>query len=225
MNYSGGGADASFEDIQNDIAYAVSTGSYVIDTMGNDELDGKAYDFDLVNDLSKIDVLVGGEALSKEEIADDHYGFGKTENGYRFELIYYPDGTESSDGEECIKWMINENISNFNRVQLVYSVHLTNPQTEEELMASMTETEARDWKVCIPITGRCFIRLTAAEPQESLRNLTSLQFHMWWKNRMLQILMIPDRLLTREMMTGQVQLRVQIPLRQAIPVPCMPVSQ
>lgn len=131
MNYLGGGADASFEDIQNDIAYAVSTGSYVIDTMGNDELDGKAYDFDLVNDLSKIDVLVGGEALSKEEIADDHYGFGKMENGYRFELIYYPDGTESSDGEECIKWMINENISNFNRVQLVYSVHLTNPQIEE----------------------------------------------------------------------------------------------
>ena len=70
MNYLGGGADASFEDIQNDIAYAVSTGSYVIDTMGNDELDGKAYDFDLVNDLSKIDVLVGGKALSKEEIAD-----------------------------------------------------------------------------------------------------------------------------------------------------------
>lgn len=30
MNYLGGGADASFEDIQNDIAYAVSTGSYVI---------------------------------------------------------------------------------------------------------------------------------------------------------------------------------------------------
>ena len=65
MNYLGGSADASFEDIQNDIAYAVSTGSYVIDTMGNDELDGKAYDFDLVNDLSKIDVLVGGEALLK----------------------------------------------------------------------------------------------------------------------------------------------------------------
>ena len=99
--------------------------------------------------------------------------------------------------------MINENISNFNRVQLVYSVHLTNPQTEEGTYgASMTETEARDWKVCIPITGRCFIRLTAAEPQESLRNLTSLQFHVVEKQDVTDP-DDPDRLLTREMMTDR----------------------
>lgn len=131
MEYMGGGIQASFEEIQNDISYAVSTGSYVIDTMGNDELNGKAYDFDFVNDISKLDVLVGGKALAKEKIADNHYGFGKTENGYRFEVVYYPNGMDASGGQECIKWIINENISNFNRVQLVYSVHLTNPQTEE----------------------------------------------------------------------------------------------
>lgn len=93
MTYLGGGTDVSFNDIQNDIAYAVSTGSYVIDTMGNDELDGKAYNFDFINELDKIDVSVGGTKLDKEKVADNHYGFGKTASGYRFEVIYYPEGT------------------------------------------------------------------------------------------------------------------------------------
>ncbi len=131
MTYLGGGTDVSFNDIQNDIAYAVSTGSYVIDTMGNDELNGKAYNFDFINELDKIDVSVGGTKLDKEKVADNHYGFGKTASGYRFEVIYYPEGTENSNGEECIKWLINEDISNFSRVQLIYSVQLSNPQTEE----------------------------------------------------------------------------------------------
>ena len=129
MDYLAGGQAVDFSDIQNDIAYAVSSGSYVDDVMGSGQLDGKDYDFDLINVLDKIDVLVGGKALDKTVIADNHYGFGKKSDGYSFELIYYPEGTDANGGQESIRWLINQNISSFERVQLVYSVHLTNPQS------------------------------------------------------------------------------------------------
>lgn len=129
MDYLAGGKNVDFGDIQNDIAYAVSTGSYVTDIMGNGQLDGKNYNFDFINDIEKIDVLLGGKALDKTVISDNHYGFGKTADGYSFELIYYPEGASDTNGQEAIKWFINQNISNFQRAQLVYNVHLANPQT------------------------------------------------------------------------------------------------
>lgn len=131
ISYLGHGTDVSFQDIQNDIAYAVSSGSYVLDIMGNDHLNDTNYNFDFVNELDKINVSVGSSTLDKEKIAENHYGFGKTKNGYRFEVLYYPEGTQTSGGEECIQWLIGENVSNFSRVTLTYSVHLTNPQTTE----------------------------------------------------------------------------------------------
>ncbi len=128
MDYLAGGQSVSFASIQNDIAYAVSTGSYVTDIMGSGESNGQPYDFDFVNEPEKIDVLLGGVALDKTQISANRYGFGKTADGYRFELEYYPQGDESTDGKEAIKWFINQNISNFQRAQLVYSVHLSDPQ-------------------------------------------------------------------------------------------------
>lgn len=131
MNYLAKGKRISFEEIQNGICYAISSGSYVTDTMGEDSFAGKSYNFDFVNDIEKINVTVGNQTLSKEQTGNNSYGFGKKEGGsYRFEVIYYPQGAGGGQNAESIVWKINENVSNFQRVQLRYWVYLTNPQTD-----------------------------------------------------------------------------------------------
>lgn len=61
MKYLIGGEEYSFTAIQNDIYYLLDAGSKVVDTMGKTD----DYDFDFVNDLSKITLTVDGEEQAK----------------------------------------------------------------------------------------------------------------------------------------------------------------
>ena len=123
MNYLAGGKTVSFDDIQNDILYLVDAGSYVEDYMGYVEGD---YNFDFVNEAKALTMTVGGVTLETKKISDNFYGFGeKTDNGYPYELTYYP----ANDGTEHFVWTMNVPVSNLAHVQLTYTVKLKNPKT------------------------------------------------------------------------------------------------
>ena len=116
MNYLNEGKSLDFNDIQNDILYAVSAGSTVEDKMGD------AYDFV----PGSLKLTVGGKELESKADGNVTY-FGNDaenldENNYRFKVLYAPD----ADG---FVWTINENVSNFAPVQLTYTVKLTKPET------------------------------------------------------------------------------------------------
>lgn len=133
-----GNGDVDFDDIQNDIYYLVDEGSTVEDYMGYDEGEN-GYDFDLVindKDLSNlymtIDTLgADGESaepkvLKATKFSENTYGFGDERDGrYDYELVYTP----ADNGEEHFTWKTNVPLTNFERVQLHYTVKLTNPQT------------------------------------------------------------------------------------------------
>ena len=123
LNEMAGKTVLNFTSIQNDILYAVSSGSTVEDTIGKD--------FDLVS----VDGLtVGGKALAVTKAATPEpgdtatYYFG-AENGskdrttYPFVLHYVSDTT----GETLI-WDINVDVTNFAHVQLKYTLVLANPE-------------------------------------------------------------------------------------------------
>ena len=62
MNYLAGDKEVSFEDIHNDIYYLLSEGSTVEDVIGyGTDNRGNAYNFDFVNDISKLTLKVGTE--------------------------------------------------------------------------------------------------------------------------------------------------------------------
>ena len=116
MNYLNEGKSLDFNDIQNDILYAVSAGSTVEDKMGD------AFDFV----PGSLKLTVGGKELESKADGNVTY-FGNDaenldENNYRFKVLYAPD----ADG---FVWTINENVSNFAPVQLTYTVKLTKPET------------------------------------------------------------------------------------------------
>ncbi|WP_421572180.1 VWA domain-containing protein [Slackia exigua] len=116
VQYLNGGASASFDQIENEILYAVGAGSRIDDYMG--------VDFDFVNDPDSMQVKVGDETLSAEKTAENEYGFGRTASGYRYLLSYVP-------GEnEHFNFTMNEHVTNFARVQLVYEEKLVNVPTE-----------------------------------------------------------------------------------------------
>ena len=112
----------NFNSIQNDILYAVGVGSTVEDYMGYDNTsNGNNYNFDLVPE--SLILTVGGQSLASKRV-DDTYYFGNTgvnENGnWRFKVEY----TFANDGTEKFVWTINEDVSNFSRVQLSYQLRL-----------------------------------------------------------------------------------------------------
>ena len=114
-----------FNSIQNDILYAVGRGSTVEDYMGYDVSNGNNgnnYNFDLVHD--SLILTVGGQSLAYKRV-DDTYYFGNTgvdlnEKNCRFQVVY----TFANDGTEKFVWTINEDVSNFSRVQLSYQLRL-----------------------------------------------------------------------------------------------------
>lgn len=116
LKYLNGGDSANFDEIQNEILYAVGAGSNIDDYMG--------VDFDFVNEASAIQVKVGNEVLAAEKIADNEYGFGKTGSSYRYVLKYTPGATEH------FNFQMNEPVTNFARVQLVYQEQLVNVPSE-----------------------------------------------------------------------------------------------
>ncbi len=125
MKFLANGRELSFSNIQNEIYYLLSAGSSVRDEIG--KTDG--YNFDLVPGSFKLER--GNQELQLTAMEDEnHYGFGeKLTNGrYEFEITYYP---ESPDAAEYFIWDINVDISQFEPVQLTYTVLLTDPQTEE----------------------------------------------------------------------------------------------
>ena len=129
MEYLADGKAVSFGTIKQHILYAVDAGSYVKDYMGY--VDGD-YNFDFVNDASKLSITVGkGEPYKAVKIDandDNHYGFGpKLDNGkYSYELTYTPG---SKEADEYFVWDINVPVSNFAPVALTYTVELSNPKT------------------------------------------------------------------------------------------------
>ena len=129
MNLLGGGKTVDFAKITSHILYAVDAGSYVKDYMGFVAGD---YNFDFVNDASKLSITVGkGEPYKAVKIDandDNHYGFGpKLDNGkYSYELTYTPG---SKEADEYFVWKINVPVSNFAPVALTYTVELSNPKT------------------------------------------------------------------------------------------------
>lgn len=116
MNYLNEGKVLDFADIKKEILYAVSAGSTVEDRMGN------AFDFV----PGSLKLTVGGTELQSKADGNVTYFGDDAENlnegNYRFKVLYAPD----ADG---FVWTINENVSNFAPVQLIYTVKLTTPET------------------------------------------------------------------------------------------------
>ena len=121
VSFLADGKSVHFEDIKNDILYAVDQGSTVEDYMGWVKED---YNFD----LKSIDRLtVGEKELSRWEDGNTVY-FGNEDvsaNQYRFKVEYDPADKES--GEHFV-WTMNEAVKNSEPVQLSYTVKLVNPK-------------------------------------------------------------------------------------------------
>lgn len=121
MNYLNGGRHLNFSDIKNEILYAVGAGSTVEDIMGYDTSNGNNYyNFDLV--LDSLILTVGGQSLASLRDGNTYY-FGDADvskTKYRFMVEY----TFANDGTEKFVWTINEDVSNFSRVQLSYQLRL-----------------------------------------------------------------------------------------------------
>lgn len=139
-------ASGIFEQVENELIYAVDAGSTVLDVIGYDDTynNGMGYHFDFVNDIKKLTLTVGGDALNAVQIDDTTYGFGEADGSkdgttYPFVLHYYPNGTNHGDRiveDECFVWDINVPIMKNAQVQLTYSVLLTDPT---EVAGSYTE--------------------------------------------------------------------------------------
>ena len=156
MNYLAGGKEVSFEDIHNDIYYLLSEGSTVEDVIGyGTDNRGNAYNFDFVNDISKLTLKVGTETLEATDLSLDlsygdanetaRYGFApnrvqittdmdqsnipeQAPYSYGYVLHYYQNGKDGKS-DECFVWDINVPVSKFAPVSLTYQVKLTNAQT------------------------------------------------------------------------------------------------
>ncbi|MDD7483913.1 MAG: hypothetical protein PUK85_07650, partial [Clostridia bacterium] len=112
----------SFADIQNDIYYLLDAGSKVVDTMGKTD----DYDFDFVNDLSKITLTVDGKEQAKVKVSENVYGFGV----YSENLDLYDYLLEYDPKADAFTLSINVPVEITKPVQLTYSVKLANPKTE-----------------------------------------------------------------------------------------------
>ena len=156
INYLAGGKEVSFKDIHNDIYYLLSEGSTVEDVIGyGTDNRGNAYNFDFVNDMSKLTLKVGTETLEATDLSLDlpygdanetaRYGFApnrvqittdmdqsnipeQAPYSYNYVLHYYQNGKDGKS-DECFVWDINVPVSKFAPVSLTYQVKLTNAQT------------------------------------------------------------------------------------------------
>ena len=104
----------NFNSIQNDILYAVSAGSTVVDKMGSKFKFGG---------LETVTLKVGTETLTGGTISGNTITFAHDGNATAHVITYDP-------AEDAFTWTINENVSNFAPVQLSYKVLLDKPSTE-----------------------------------------------------------------------------------------------
>ena len=124
-----------FGNIKNDLIQVVDAGSKVKDVIGKTS----DYDFDFINDASRLKLTVGEEAYEVTAISEGLvegenacYGFGKADGSkdgttYPFVLHYYDETSEAAD--EYFVWDINVPVTKEQTVQLTYGVKLTNPKT------------------------------------------------------------------------------------------------
>ena len=137
--------DNIFSGITKDIIYLLGTGSTVKDEIGSGtDNKGNDYNFDFVDKAEAMTLTVGkttyvtqkaeAATLTGHETsrylfkAEDVVAANQAEAPYV--LHYYQNG-EDGQSNECFVWDINVNVSNFDRVQLTYTVKLTNPQSQK----------------------------------------------------------------------------------------------
>lgn len=129
MKYLSNNENVSFDNIQNDIYYLLDEGSRVEDYMGY--VAGEdGYNFDFVNDASALSMKVDEQTYAAESLGNNQYGFALNEQtgGYDYILTY--DAGNKLDTEHFV-WDINVPVSQFEPVQLTYTVELTKPQSKE----------------------------------------------------------------------------------------------
>lgn len=142
MDALGGGTADDFDTIYDDVRYCVDAGSKVVDVIGSGTDNyGNAYDFEFVSKADALELKVGDKTYEAVQIDENKFAFGE-ENGskdgttYPYILTYYPNeyeggANETEKSSECFVWEINVPVTNFARVQLTYTVRLTDPQEAE----------------------------------------------------------------------------------------------
>lgn len=130
LGYLSGGTAATFSQIKNEIAYAVSAGSSVEDVIGND--------FTL--DVDSLSVSVGGTELTKASSGENSWTFGDDESTTDRYAVSYDPATKK------LTWSINKPVTNFARVQLSYKVKLSNPETIPNTYSAFTN----EWAILHP---------------------------------------------------------------------------
>ena len=160
MNYISDGVVPDFSVIEKEIIYLLDAGSSVIDVIGGDD-NGEQYDydFDFVNDLSKITLTVNGVEKEGVPLGENHYGFGEKINYegqevYEYELTYYPNGlgvaTMAFENEDVVAgelfvWDIYVPVKQFEPVQLTYTVKLANPKTADGTYGQYDEDGSKNY--------------------------------------------------------------------------------
>ena len=132
-----------FSGITKDIIYLLGTGSTVKDEIGSGtDNKGNDYNFDFVDKAEAMTLTVGKttyvtqKADATAENETSRYLFVKegvaaaNREKAPYVLHYYQNG-EDGQSNECFVWDINVNVSNFDRVQLTYTIKLTNPQSQK----------------------------------------------------------------------------------------------
>ena len=131
--------DVSFAQIKEEIYYLLDAGSTIEDYMGYQSGED-GYDFDLVLGENNENLYMTIEAVDAQgnvtdesktlqaQKLDDKYVFGDPDgNGtYPYELTY----TDGAGDTEHFVWKTNVPVTNFERVQLHYTVKLAEPQKE-----------------------------------------------------------------------------------------------
>lgn len=108
MNYLADGKELDFDDIKAEILYMLGAGSTVVDVIGDD--------FDLID--GSFQLTVGGNTYPAIR-EGNRYIFGDKQ----YEVKYIPEG-------ESFTFTINQNVTNFQRVQLSYKLKVANPETD-----------------------------------------------------------------------------------------------
>ena len=132
-----------FSGITKDIIYLLGTGSTVKDEIGSGKDNkGNDYNFDFVDKAEAMTLTVGKTTYVTQKVdttaknETSRYLFVKEDveaanpEEAPYVLHYYQNG-EDGQSNECFVWDINVNVSNFDRVQLTYTVKLTNPQSQK----------------------------------------------------------------------------------------------
>ena len=130
MDYLAGGEEISFEGIGHDILYLLSASSRVEDYLGYTG----DYNFDLVlpEGQCPFRVTVTGADGTKTVYTARAEGentwmfFSEEQDGPAFTVTYHPG---EKKGDEYFTWTFHQSITNFQRVELTYTVKLTNPKT------------------------------------------------------------------------------------------------